>query len=128
MTRTFLLLSAVVSFTLAGLSPASAPGVDGRLKGAERRAPQQGWTYVRLEGTPSDIGFQHGYLLASEIADVQRVIALQVGHDTKRDWAFFRTTGRDVLWPHIEQEYRDELQGIAEIGRASCRERVYGLV
>jgi hypothetical protein len=118
MTRTALLLSAVVSCSLAGSALATAPGSDARLKGAERRAPQQGWTYVRLEGSPSEIGFQHGYLLASEIADVQRVVALRVGHDTKRDWAFFRTTGREVLWPHIEQEYREELQGIADGIRA----------
>src|SRR4029079_19130147 len=33
---------------------------DARLKGAMRRAPVNGWTYVRLEGTPAEIGFQNG--------------------------------------------------------------------
>jgi len=33
------------------------------------RFQENGWTYVHLEGSPSDIGFQHGYLLAAEIAD-----------------------------------------------------------
>ena len=38
---------------------------DARLKGAARRAPVNGWTYVRLEGTPAEIGFQNGYLLSA---------------------------------------------------------------
>jgi hypothetical protein len=114
MARTALLLSVVVSLSLVRVSAATAPAVDARLTGSERRPPQQGWTYVRLEGTPSQVGYQHGYLLAAEIADTERVIALQLHHDTKKDWAFFRTASRDVLWPHIEQEYRDELQGIAD--------------
>src|SRR5262245_9507042 len=113
MARIALLLSVVVSLSMR-LSGAAAPDADARLKGAERRPPQQGWTYVRLEGTPAEIGYQHGYLLAPEIADTERVIALQLQHDTKKDWAFFRAAGRDVLWPHVEQEYRDELQGIAD--------------
>ncbi|HTV65472.1 MAG TPA: hypothetical protein VMD98_07710, partial [Bryocella sp.] len=37
---------------------------DPRLAGAFRRPAQNGWTYVHLTGTPSEIGFQHGYLLA----------------------------------------------------------------
>ena len=113
MARRLAFLTVVVSLSLAGLAVKTA-GVDARLKGSERQPPHKGWTYVRLEGTPSDIGFQHGYLLAPEIADTRQVIALQLQHDTKKDWAFFRAAGRDVLWPHIEQEYRDELQGIAD--------------
>jgi len=41
---------------------------DARLQKAYR-FQQEGWTYVHLEGSPSDIGFQHGYLLAPEIDD-----------------------------------------------------------
>jgi hypothetical protein len=37
---------------------------------------QGGWTYVHLKGSPSDIGFQHGYLLAPEIADALEAIRL----------------------------------------------------
>jgi hypothetical protein len=113
MARIALLLSVVVSLSLWACPPPRSR-LDARPHGIGTRPPQQGWTYVRLEGTPSQIGYQHGYLLAPEIADTERVIALQLHHDTKKDWAFFRTASRDVLWPHIEQEYRDELQGIAD--------------
>ena len=87
---------------------------DARLKGAVRRAPVNGWTYVRLEGTPAEIGFQHGYLLAPEIQDLERVFSIEIPHDTGHDWAFFRDAAEHMLWPHIEQEYREELQGIAD--------------
>ena len=91
------------------------PKPDERLKGAFRREPVDGWTYVHLEGTPKEIGFQHGYLLSAEIQDVQKVFALEFRHDDKgKDWNFFRDAAKNVLWPHIEQEYRDELQGIAD--------------
>jgi len=87
---------------------------DPRLKGAFCRPQKNGWTFVHLEGTPSETGFQHGYLLAKEILDAQRVIALEQTHDGKKDWQFFRDAAQNMMWPHIEQEYREELQGIAD--------------
>jgi hypothetical protein len=78
------------------------------------RFQQAGWTYVHLEGTPSEIGYQHGYLLAAEIADALEAIKLFDTHQTQRDWEFFRKTAREVLWPHIDAEYQQELAGIAE--------------
>jgi hypothetical protein len=81
---------------------------------AFRRAPESGWTFVHLEGKPADIGFQHGYLLAPEIDDAFRVIRAGMTHGGKHDWAFYRSAAEHVLWPHIETEYRQELQGIVE--------------
>ena len=86
---------------------------DLRLKKAYR-FQENGWTYVHLEGSPSDIGFQHGYLLAAEIADAFQAIQLEDTHSTKRDWEFFRNAAREMLWPHIDAEYQQELQGIAD--------------
>jgi hypothetical protein len=79
-----------------------------------RRPEQNGWIYVHLEGKPSEIGFQHGYHLAPEIEEAQKVIALELTHDTRRDWQFYRDAAETMLWPHIEPEYRDELNGIVE--------------
>ena len=50
---------------------------DSRLKNAYR-FQKGGWTYVHLEGSPSEIGFQHGYLLAPEIADDANAAPRQV--------------------------------------------------
>lgn len=91
---------------------AREPQTDPRLKNASRNPDQNGWTFVHLEGTPSEIGFQHGFLLAPEIQDFQKVIALELEHDNHRKWSFFRNAAKTVLWPHVEQEYRQELEGI----------------
>jgi len=82
------------------------------------RFQQSGWTYVHLEGSPSEIGFQHGYLLAPEIQDAFHAIQLEDTHRTKRDWEFFRKVAREMLWPHIDAEYQQELQGIADGAKA----------
>ena len=41
---------------------------EARLKPAYR-FQRDGWVYIHLEGSPADIGYQHGYLLAPEIED-----------------------------------------------------------
>ena len=104
----------VVLFLMtAGAMAENAAPSPGRLQKAYR-FQKGGWTYVHLEGSPSDIGFQHGYLLAREIADAFAAIKLFDTRSTQRTWDFFRTTAREQLWPHIDAEYQQELQGIAD--------------
>jgi len=78
------------------------------------RFERGGWIYVHLEGTPYDIGYQHGYLLAPEIADAFVTVRLEMTHDTGRDWDFFRRAAHTMLWPKIEPEYQFELKGIVD--------------
>lgn len=106
-------LLAAVSLTVQASPAKENHQADARLQKAYR-FQQGGWTYVHLEGSPSDIGFQHGYLLAPEIDDAFQALRLQDTHRTKRDWEFFRKAAREMLWPHIDSEYRQELQGIVE--------------
>ncbi len=87
---------------------------DPRLRKASRANERSGWIQVHLEGAPGEIGFQHGYLLAAEIQDNFNDISTELMHDEKKDWEYFRKTAQEVFWPHVEQEYRDELTGIAE--------------
>ncbi len=82
------------------------------MKGAFRQPAQNGWIFVHLEGTPFDMGFQHGYLLAPEIEDAEKVVVLEQTHEGKKDWKFFRNAAKDMMWPHIEPQYREELHGI----------------
>ncbi|HXJ96753.1 MAG TPA: C45 family peptidase [Terriglobia bacterium] len=94
--------------------PASTKGaLDSRLAGAYR-FDRGGWIYVHLEGSPEDIGYQHGYLLALQISDAFDARRLITPHDTARPWEFFRTAAKDMLWPHIDAEYQAELKGISE--------------
>jgi hypothetical protein len=90
---------------------------DPRLAGA-RRFEDGGWIYVHLEGDPATVGFQHGYLLAADIEDAFAAVSAGMMHETQRDWAFFRKAAHEMLWPRIDVEYQEELQGIVEGLRA----------
>lgn len=105
-----LVMSCVVILNCAALA-ATQP--DARLEKAYR-FQQGGWTYVHLEGSPADIGYQHGYLLAAEIQDAFEAIKLFDTHQAQRDWEFFRAIAREQLWPHIDSEYQEELHGISD--------------
>ncbi len=83
-----------------------------KMKNAFRRPAVNGWTLVHLEGAPWEIGFQHGSLLAAEIIDMKNLVEFEMTHRSKKDWIFFRAAAREMMWPHIERQYRDELQGI----------------
>jgi len=96
---------------------ARAAASDPRLAGAYR-FEQGGWIYVHLEGEPAKIGFAHGYLLQPEIEDAFAAVKLGMTHSTQRDWDFFRKAAHDMLWPKIDAEYQQELQGIVDGLRA----------
>ena len=99
-------------FLLCGVAFA-ATKPEARLEKAYR-FQQGGWTYVHLEGAPADVGYQHGYLLAPEIQDAFEAIKLFDTHQSQHDWEFFRTIAREKLWPRIDPEYQQELQGISD--------------
>ncbi|HWB24843.1 MAG TPA: C45 family peptidase [Chitinophagaceae bacterium] len=76
------------------------------------REDKNGWVYVHLEGSPSDIGYQHGYLLANEIDTAIQSVSYGFQHITNHDWAFFRQAAKNFLWDKIDREYKDEINGI----------------
>jgi hypothetical protein len=84
---------------------------DPRLEKASRK-DKAGWIYVHLEGTPFQIGYQHGYLLANEIDTTIRAVGYALQHETHHGWAFYRSAARNFLWKQTEREYRDEINGI----------------
>lgn len=95
----------------AGPQPAAKPASADQAKGSYR-FERNGWTFVHLEGTPAQIGFQHGYQLAPEIADLLRVAKPFLEKGSKRDWTFYRDAAEKIMWPGIDEEYRAELDGI----------------
>ena len=100
--------------TLARAKRITAATQAGSTSGAGYRFDRGGWKFVHLEGSPAEIGYQHGQLLSAEILDVLNVIKVETLHDTKRDWNFYRETGRKMFWPHIDPEYQQELEAIAK--------------
>ncbi len=95
-----------------GLRASGLDGADPRLKGGYRFSRAR-WIYVHLQGTPSEMGFQHGYLLAPEIADAFKTVKL-TNLRTKKSSEFFRQAAREMLWPKVDAEYQAELEGIQQ--------------
>ena len=104
---------ALAALTALSAAPFASAADDSRLKDAYK-FNEGGWTYVHLQGTPQQIGFQHGYILAREIEDNVHVYTVTAPHEDKHPWSFFREAAKTVLWPRIEPEYQQELKGIAE--------------
>jgi hypothetical protein len=90
------------------------PPADSGVFDKAHRFEKHGWIYVHLEGSPEEIGYQHGSLLAREIAELLRVIKPFLETTTKRDWAFYRQAAERMLWPGIDGEYRREIDGIVK--------------
>jgi len=118
LTRVGLAVLAVVGLLMVGASIQAQGTATPKELGGAYTFKQGGWTYVHLEGTPHEIGFQHGYLLKDEIEDNLQVYRVEAEHMYHSNWAFFREAGKTVLWPKVEPEYRAELQGIVDGMRA----------
>ena len=78
------------------------------------RENKNGWVYVHLEGSPADIGYQHGYLLANEIDSALQMMSYYLTNVTKRNWNFYRNASQKFFWNKLDKEYQDEIIGIAE--------------
>jgi hypothetical protein len=86
---------------------------DPRLAGASR-SEQDGWVVLHLRGTPSQIGFQHGYLASAEIDDALRMFSPFLRGLTDKDWLFYRAKAKELFWPKVPREYQEEIQGIVD--------------
>jgi hypothetical protein len=90
---------------------------DPRLKGSFRE-DKNGWIQIHLEGAPSEIGFQHGYLLSDEITDAVHMMGYFLKGSTQREWNFYRQAAERMFWPKLDPEYREEIRGIVDGLRA----------
>jgi len=75
---------------------------------------QDGWIYLKIMGEPYKRGYQHGYYLARQIADAIRVNKFLAQWDTGNEWDFFIENANKLFPQHIDDEFIDEMQGIAD--------------
>ncbi|MCE3225478.1 MAG: phospholipase [Bacteroidetes bacterium] len=79
-----------------------------------KRNDINGWIYLHIEGDGYERGFQHGYLLANEIKGALQVIRYLIHYDTGSTFEFFMQNAMKMFPKHIDQEFMDEMQGIAD--------------
>jgi hypothetical protein len=78
------------------------------------RFDENGWIYVHIEGDPYDRGFQYGYLVAPELDRIMKNVRHLTLWNTGMDLSFFVQAAVDLFLPQLDQEYQDEIKGIAD--------------
>jgi hypothetical protein len=83
--------------------------------GPAYRYPQAGWIVLHIEGEPYERGYQHGRLMATEIAAHLRCgAASQNSKAPAEGWKQVRTLVNALFVRRYEKEYLEEMKGIAE--------------
>jgi len=77
------------------------------------RFDSNGWIYLHIEGQPYERGFQHGRLLAPELAETMRTLNYITMNDTGQTWQYFIKAATRLWTKKIQGEYLQEIKGIA---------------
>ncbi len=94
--------------------------------GPAYRYPRAGWIVVHIEGKPYERGYQHGRLLAPEIADYVKTLATKRSQSAPADaWREVRTMVNALFLRRYDTEYLEEMKGIAD-GAAAAGATFHG--
>ena len=86
-----------------------------RRHGPAYRYPKDGWVVLHVEGEPYERGFQHGRLMASEIADYLKSLAHSRSRSNPGEaWKGVRTLVDALFLRRYDKEYLEEMKGIAD--------------
>jgi hypothetical protein len=86
-----------------------------RRYGPAYRYPQAGWIVLHVEGKPYDRGYQHGRLMAEEIAAHLRCFAAVESPQAPADgWKTTRRLVNALFVRRYDKEYLEEMKGIAD--------------
>ncbi len=89
-----------------------------RRYGKAFRFEEQGWTYLHIEGSPYERGFQHGALLAQELKTFITKLATSRNRDNPAaGWRDLRSQVDLLFLRKYETEFMEEMQGIADGAR-----------
>lgn len=97
-----------------------------RRYGPAYRYPRAGWIVLHIEGAPYERGYQHGRLLAAEIADYAKTLATKRSPDAPSDaWRETRTMVNALFLRKYDREYLEEMKGTAD-GAAAAGATLFG--
>ncbi len=125
-TRTILAALLLVALSIMSMSCASSSstGTAGAPQGAKvttygkgYRFDANGWIYVHIEGAPYERGYQHGRLVARELARVKKTLVHIMPEDTGENWDYFVKASETLFAGNTEDEYLQEIKGIADGAR-----------
>jgi hypothetical protein len=94
--------------------------------GPAYRFPQAGWIVLHIEGKPYERGYQHGQLLAPEIAAHLRCMAaMYAARKSGPGWQNTRRLVNALFLRRFAREFLEEMKGIAD-GAAAAGARFEG--
>lgn len=115
------LIGSFLSFSPSPAAPPDAPAAPqvndkGEARyGPGSRSSQAGWVVLHIEGEPYPRGYQHGRLLAKEIAAHVRMLATERSARAPADgWKSARQLANALFLRKIDREVLEEMKGIAE--------------
>src|SRR3954464_9095937 len=118
--RWFLALALVGSIETSTKAAAPTPDFQPDPASVQRhgpayRYPQAGWIVLHIEGEPYERGYQHGRLMAPEIATFLRcAAAVQSPKAPSEGWKNVRSLANALFVRRTEKEYLEEMRGIAD--------------
>jgi len=111
---------AVLAFALVGVAASAALQPAARAEqiqtspdGKGYRFDRDGWIYVHIEGGAYERGYQHGYLVAPELAEILKNTKDLTYQDTGMEWQFFVEQAQKQFLPYLDDELLQEIKGIA---------------
>lgn len=75
---------------------------------------QNGWNYIRVEGSPYNCGFQEGYLLVDEFRDAIRVYKYMTMQTYGMTYDWFKEQSIRLHKAMIPEQYIEEMTGMAD--------------
>ena len=111
---------AIALLVISAVSPAHAQDFQPDPASVQRygpayRFPQAGWIVLHIEGEPYERGYQHGRLLAPEIAGYLRCFAALLGPKAPTEaWQHTRRLTNALFVRRFDKEFLEEMKGIAD--------------
>jgi hypothetical protein len=115
------LVLALVAVSAASALPPAAHATEIRTSpdGKGYRLDRDGWIYVHIEGEPHERGYQYGYLVAPELAEILEKMKGLTYMDTGMEWSFFVDQAEKQFVKYLDAELTEEIKGIADGAQAA---------
>ena len=75
-----------------------------------------GWKYMSIRGSPRERGYAHGYFVAKEFKEIQKMLNFIIYEDFGETWDFFIEASKNLYNDKLKEEFREfylEMEGIA---------------
>lgn len=113
-TLRFCLLSITCWLLAHSIASAGLTELQAKWVSQAQRESRHGWTFLHIQGNAEARGFQHGYLLAKEIAEEIRVRQALWKNTSALDWTWLTEKAAAMFLGKIDSENLAELRAMAD--------------